>query len=111
MAQKRNVFDVSEMEKQANVTSASRLAFSYSSTSLLYPFSYTCSVVNKKLKFIRGLIEHTESHTIHTYVYIQQCKEHTESRMIHTYIHIHVYVQKILHQLPSVGLAQACPNN
>ena len=30
MAQKRNEFDVSEMKKQANVTSASRSAFSYS---------------------------------------------------------------------------------
>ena len=44
----------------------------------------------EKLKFIRGLIEHTDSHTIHT-----QC----------------IYVQKILHQPPSVGLTQARPNN
>ena len=41
---------------------------SCTSTYLLYPFSYTCSVVNKKLKFIRGLIEHTESCMIHTYI-------------------------------------------
>ena len=34
--------------------------------------------------------------------------EHTESRMIHTYVHI--YVKKILNQLPSVELAELRPN-
>ena len=60
------------------------------STSLLYPFSYTCSVVNKKLKFIRGLIEHTESRTIHIYIY--------------------AYRKFSTNSLVYVGLAQARPN-
>ena len=45
------------------------LCSSFSSVPLsCFPQSPTRSVVNKKLKFICGLIEHTESRTIHTYI-------------------------------------------
>ena len=46
------------------------------------------------LKIQHGLIEHTKSCTIHTYILILTC----------------IYVKKILNQLPSVGLCQARHN-